>query len=1510
MKKINKFIAILIAVLGVQIASAQTDVTSTYLTNADFSSQDGWSTNVSAQYKDFGNGLIGTYRANGSGSVSTVDGAHLNTEYCFGVECRWENTYASFYQETKIALTPGVYTLSYDVENTNANTTAASYNNLFNVKVGISTYTDPDNEWAKGGSSWTTHSITFVIAEESKATISLGYGTGSNNIGSANTPVLHISHLKLIYRSLDDISPENTADLTSYINNHSFETGDMTGWTSAASSDTGVKPNSNGTYTTSGVHGNYLYNTWWQGTPLTQTISNLPNGIYEFKVLVASGDGSGTTPDIYLLANGEHGDVYTISDGDNKKFHDVSLGFKVLNGQATIGVVGGNDDGSYNANGHWWYKADNFRLIFKGADLSTLQEAFKSNYENLKKLDKENIPNAFANKIKKMLEKYATVPTSKKELQTANEEIVSVVNIHPTLVASYANLNTLISKCEKIQGISTASTDVVTTYSNAISTAKTSAEAATIVADLTNAYNTLETARRTYMQKAYPTSGNTLDFTYLVENADWEKNSGYYTAGGIIHEEKYSDNLWKGEVMSDNISGLANGMYKVEVYLSASAAEWSFTSQITDGDENTCITVNDISVPVGVYKRKGVDMPTVVTLNNVMVKDGTMDFRITNTVEGANWIIVAHKSVIMTGKIDNTALQSRLTTLLEEANSIKDADMNSEISNTLNSAIKDSNANSEDPDALNNMIENLESSIAAANTSIADYAKLKNYIAMTAVFTDVTTYQEQYKNGEYTSDNVEPVRQELNVMRFNTASSVFKNKVEVTGWTGDLANGVRNDQHWSSTQIDYYDANSWTDKYVGLKHTLSTNKTLPKGTYVLKAAGRSSADATLSLTIKDGDKTIENVEYTGKGDTGFGIDKNGNANFSEEGQYANDNKGRGWEWEFAKFELTKETEVTLHVEVDYNNIKERFGSFSDITLWMDAATYVTVYGEALVQPLADANALVNTLPMGQQENTALVNAIALGEGTITGPDELNAAVDALKEAVKNANDWRSTYYTEKDKLVAALERFEADYNDAQNGALNYMCKSRWSTAIDKAQAAAVAKDNQTSYEVLTTATNGLIAALDAATVSVNEYAALESAIDEANALETNHANIGDGPFQRADVQGMADDEKKVYADAEKDGSEVISVTDNLKAAVADAATLNAPKEGQRFYIKVATEGHPKLGNAVLAVLGATGGNNPTGYGLNCNNPVKGYLNQAFTFTKSEGNKYYISIERPEGSVYMTTGEANGSAAGWNKSQIQATTDADKKAEFEIVSGSVDGVYMIRNLTTNTFIDCQDGGAIYTDDGITNEAFNLVLAEEHAVTLNISDARWSTLILPFDAEVPENVIAYSFEGVNDGVLTFNGANTIKANTPYLVNGKQGNYPFAGYGLADKDTYTIGEFQTAGQFTGTYVDYHTKAGENTWVLQKDKNTGAVAFFIVGESAQPKVKANRCYITFDKGTSNARMLRLGFGDDDTTGIDNMLFPTDNSGVTIYDTMGRKVTSMKKGNLYIMNGRKVVVK
>ena len=198
MKRKLLFAILMIAsVLGLR---AQTDVTATYLTNADFSSTTGWTEYVSGSFKDYGNGLIGTYgvRTNEGQGVSTVDDTHLSTEYCFGFECRWSSSYSSFYQETT-SLPIGHYELTFDVENTNSKTSSASYNNLFYVQVGNTKHTDSSTEWMRGKSSWTTHTISFDITAASTATISLGYGTGSNNIGSTNTPTIHVSHLKLTW---------------------------------------------------------------------------------------------------------------------------------------------------------------------------------------------------------------------------------------------------------------------------------------------------------------------------------------------------------------------------------------------------------------------------------------------------------------------------------------------------------------------------------------------------------------------------------------------------------------------------------------------------------------------------------------------------------------------------------------------------------------------------------------------------------------------------------------------------------------------------------------------------------------------------------------------------------------------------------------------------------------------------------------------------------------------------------------------------------------------------------------------------------------------------------------------------------------------------------------------------------------------------------------------------------------------------------------------------------------
>ena len=161
----------------------------------------GWDKVTSAQFFDLGMGLIGTYQVRGEHPVATVDETHLATEFAAGLECRWSTNYAAFTQTTA-ELPAGAYKLTFDVENTNATTTKANYENRFNVTVGETTYADESTEWMDGKSAWTTHTIAFTLTEASPITISLGYGTGSNNFGVGNTPALFVSHLNLDYEAV------------------------------------------------------------------------------------------------------------------------------------------------------------------------------------------------------------------------------------------------------------------------------------------------------------------------------------------------------------------------------------------------------------------------------------------------------------------------------------------------------------------------------------------------------------------------------------------------------------------------------------------------------------------------------------------------------------------------------------------------------------------------------------------------------------------------------------------------------------------------------------------------------------------------------------------------------------------------------------------------------------------------------------------------------------------------------------------------------------------------------------------------------------------------------------------------------------------------------------------------------------------------------------------------------------------------------------------------------------
>lgn len=189
--------------------------------------------------------------------------------------------------------------------------------------------------------------------------------------------VAEINELYARFRTVVFSQTETGADMTGAIGNQSFELGNLSFWntTMEPASDTQVTTNT-GAYVVdaSELDGEYLFNSWQsnKSTPVTQTISTVPAGLYRLTAKVAS------DPDnrFYLAVNDKPGDMLTISQ-DKTHFEEISVEFEVTADEAgtdgasiTIGLYP-SVDGKFNPeltplNLGPWFKADNFRLQLIG----------------------------------------------------------------------------------------------------------------------------------------------------------------------------------------------------------------------------------------------------------------------------------------------------------------------------------------------------------------------------------------------------------------------------------------------------------------------------------------------------------------------------------------------------------------------------------------------------------------------------------------------------------------------------------------------------------------------------------------------------------------------------------------------------------------------------------------------------------------------------------------------------------------------------------------------------------------------------------------------------------------------------------------------------------------------------------------------------------------------------------------------------------------------------------------
>ena len=148
------------------------------------------------------------------------------------------------------------------------------------------------------------------------------------------------------------------ADMTFAIVNPNFEYGDMTGWTCATSGwETKVTLQDNDRYTTLGAEGSHLFNTWNKDNavkPLTQNVTDIPNGKYMVSALVAMDAGN----NIALTVNGQTATTAAVGPGTMAL---VSGEYNVTDHKAEISL--GSDNGK-------WFKADDFHMTFIGNELT------------------------------------------------------------------------------------------------------------------------------------------------------------------------------------------------------------------------------------------------------------------------------------------------------------------------------------------------------------------------------------------------------------------------------------------------------------------------------------------------------------------------------------------------------------------------------------------------------------------------------------------------------------------------------------------------------------------------------------------------------------------------------------------------------------------------------------------------------------------------------------------------------------------------------------------------------------------------------------------------------------------------------------------------------------------------------------------------------------------------------------------------------------------------------------
>jgi hypothetical protein len=288
------------------------------------------------------------------------------------------------------------------------------------------------------------------------------------------------------------------------------------------------------------------------------------------------------------------------------------------------------------------------------------------------------------------------------------------------------------------------------------------------------------------------------------------------------------------------------------------------------------------------------------------------------------------------------------------------------------------------------------------------------------------------------------------------------------------------------------------------------------------------------------------------------------------------------------------------------------------------------------------------------------------------------------------------------------------------------------------------------------------------------------------------------------------------------------------------------------------------------------------------------MGEIFQFVPAGDGFYLKNVER---GTYLSTNKQH----NHGQEETKATTTDDAVVVTIKNLGAENHVSITPNGGATIHHDAGQGTIVGWNGGLNSRSSwkieeTDITALSHTVT--ISGVEWATLVLGYDAVIPEGVTAYVVSSVDTYANLTEVTGTIPANEAVLLNGVAGNYAFK---FAESATAV-----ETNLLKGSTVN--TTVAEAAYILAAKE--GVVGLYEVtldqNEGSAFTNNAFKVYLpasTRPAGTEAPAMFSFGRGEG-TTGVDQFIA---NEEVVIYDLAGRRVEKMEKG-IYIVNGKKVI--